>query len=1039
MDENELQRIRSELDEVLRWTKQLHAQTDEAVQRLVLLEQQFKALERPQHPISDSVVAPEAHLEQPVPAALVSEILPEEVPPPPPVVHTLQSSPLVSSMVEPPALSSRQPENTSKTPETSLFQTGFIGLLRKRLDASLQKSRELGWEVALGTFWLPRIAIVLIAIAVVYLLTLAIAKFGGSQWAPHIRVGIGYGVCVGFLFAAWKMEQTYKELTQVLYGGGFALMYFVTYATHYVPFARVVENPLVTLLLLAVIVMGWSVAAHLRKSNTMAFLVALLGHLTILISTLSTENPARFSIAGLLALTVGSAFFLLRHRWYYVASTGMVAGYVNFAVLLYKSHGTDPVPDFIGAMTILAVLLLAFVLAELLAPRELRRESIPAWIRTVFTTVNTALFFVLGTLLVDHNDFSRPHQDWFRFAFAGVLFLIGLAYRFRERDPLFNAFFTKAVAIGTFGLSACFKESSLAVWYAVESVALLVSARQFKLVVSRILAQLVALLALVQTELSLGKLNPIAYDAPEYPFMLFNGGISLLSFLTASLLYQRTDWSSLLPTTMSFSSGMRTILWWLDLIPENPEKRKPLNGLLVPYGYAVAGALVLLVNFTVLVKGIHVFAGLTFFALCGTLAAVFFRSRPFGLFAWILLVVSFPCGIAVGSVSDMLWPVAGLVLFALTSFASETAYVGRHEGLAFHQRPASPYFLYGALAVMFGTTLDQYLNPLAPEMIPACLGVAGIVSAGMMVWLHPRSWTLIAMGFLLVAGGLNLHEHWEQPFTDWNQAHYLTWALVVVLMAGNRYWEWFKSRVRLSGVPDCCVVMAWILGMVYFEWQVTESGRYVAITGTAFAFAAYAGGFRVVIAMAASLIAALCASVRLTMYGYRLEGINSGFIAAYVLLALYWIAAERVTARFAPAMAMYQKTTAIHSRIPLRANHISAIFIALLGGLLLTMFYQLPYLLNANRTLITMGWFALSVGLILLSLVFHEKYYRYCGLIIIVLSIGRVFLIDMRQQDALLRIAAFTLLGVGLLPISYGYHRWMKRLRNRNYDQPPES
>ena len=36
---------------------------------------------------------------------------------------------------------------------------------------------------------------------------------------------------------------------------------------------------------------------------------------------------------------------------------------------------------------------------------------------------------------------------------------------------------------------------------------------------------------------------------------------------------------------------------------------------------------------------------------------------------------------------------------------------------------------------------------------------------------------------------------------------------------------------------------------------------------------------------------------------------------------------------------------------------------------------------------------------------------------------GRVFLVDMRETDAIFRILAFAVLGAGLLPISYGYFR----------------
>ena len=45
------------------------------------------------------------------------------------------------------------------------------------------------------------------------------------------------------------------------------------------------------------------------------------------------------------------------------------------------------------------------------------------------------------------------------------------------------------------------------------------------------------------------------------------------------------------------------------------------------------------------------------------------------------------------------------------------------------------------------------------------------------------------------------------------------------------------------------------------------------------------------------------------------------------------------------------------------------------------------------------------------------------------LSLARLFLIDMKEQDPLLRVAAFAIVGAGLLCISIGYYKWMARVR----------
>jgi uncharacterized membrane protein len=101
-----------------------------------------------------------------------------------------------------------------------------------------------------------------------------------------------------------------------------------------------------------------------------------------------------------------------------------------------------------------------------------------------------------------------------------------------------------------------------------------------------------------------------------------------------------------------------------------------------------------------------------------------------------------------------------------------------------------------------------------------------------------------------------------------------------------------------------------------------------------------------------------------------------------------------------------------------------------MSGLLLTMLYRIPHVASISMTFITISWFALAVFLIVLSIPLHQPWYRYVGLGIILLSLGRVAFIDMREQDTLLRVAVFAILGTGLLPISYGYFKWRAKIKN---------
>jgi len=262
-----------------------------------------------------------------------------------------------------------------KPPFSSLPLANYV---RNWIKERREKVAEQGWELSLGTYWLPRIAVVCIAIAVVFFLSLAIKRYG-AKYLPYERIGVGYAVCAGLLLFAWRFEKRYQELARVLYGGGFAVMYFVTFATHYISYSRIIPRPEPALLLLAAVVVGWAVVGQLRRSRVIGVMATFLGHLTILISTLSLEAPSPLWAPGILFLSAGAAFFLLWNSWYYIGFLGFAGTYLNIAVFLHRGHMGHDSPEFLGVMGVLAAVYVGCTVAELAAPERLRRGEIPAW------------------------------------------------------------------------------------------------------------------------------------------------------------------------------------------------------------------------------------------------------------------------------------------------------------------------------------------------------------------------------------------------------------------------------------------------------------------------------------------------------------------------------------------------------------------------------------------------------------------------------------------------------------------------------------
>jgi hypothetical protein len=801
-----------------------------------------------------------------------------------------------------------------------------------------------------------------------------------------------------------------------------------------VPFARIFASPAPTLTLLGLVVVGWAAAAQIRQSKVIAFLVTVLGHVTILLSTLTLERAGSISLFGLVALSAGSAFFLLRNRWYYVASAGLAATYLNAFVVLSTGHGVSPVRDFTGSMTALALFFLIYAAAELLSPHELRRHGIPAWCRNAFAAANTAGLLVLGTLLVRHYDFTQAHLDAFLFAVSAVLFLFSFAYaRMRAGDPLYNTYLVKAVTLATVGLAVRYSGNTLSTSLAVEMLALLIASRQRGLLVNRILAVSVALVAVLYT-LSTAHETDAAYFTADYWTYAAQVCIAVVSFLAASQIYQRTDWTTRSPRALFRDDDRNELCWQLDLVSERPAGRenveKVLGGFLFPYVYALAGAAVLWAHSYTLAAHGYRFGAFAWICLGLTVAAWALNAKPYGIAAMVLAMgAALPAGMAELGSPAAFHPfiaIAGLVAMTLVALAYELSRAGIRRGLEFHQHALAPYLLYGGTAVLAGIAITGQLDGFDSRIwLPVAAAACGLL----VFVLHAPALTIVATLFLGWSGVLCLTVMaFAGIDSRWRLA---TWILMGVCVFADRLFAEARTRTRLAPVA-AGIALAELAAIAWIFINADAPASWVAagLAMVGFAMAAYGLLLRAPVAVVLAVGMALSASLQHPYLTWASDGVNAGVVLGFVLPTVFWIAIERWLARCdgRPDSVPFRILRALGLDMPSTCSRIPLAFAT---ALLLIMAYRMPVMLDANIAFITMGFFTVAALFFGLSLAFRASDYRYAGLGVIVLSLARLFLIDMKEQDPLLRVAAFAVVGVGLLVISIGYHKWMKKLGAR--------
>src|SRR5579871_3519090 len=153
----------------------------------------------------------------------------------------------------PPPLPTTAPEVS--VPATPTAMPSFAPVVASEPRESLRdrlrkRAGDQEWEAIVGGNWLNKVGVLVLVIGITLLLGYEFGRVG-----PWGRVAIGLGVSLVMLMGGVLIERKalYRIFARGLIGGGWAALYFTTYAMHAVATARVIDDPfLATALLLAV-------------------------------------------------------------------------------------------------------------------------------------------------------------------------------------------------------------------------------------------------------------------------------------------------------------------------------------------------------------------------------------------------------------------------------------------------------------------------------------------------------------------------------------------------------------------------------------------------------------------------------------------------------------------------------------------------------------------------------------------------------------------------------------------------------------------
>lgn len=788
----------------------------------------------------------------------------------------------------------------------------------------------MGWEMALTTWWLPRIGILMLALGTVWGFTYISGQFSDAAWMPWARVGLGYGLAAGLGALGWKLEKKYPGYARILLGGGFGLLYFVTFATWYIPQTRIAPSQEFTLLLLALLVAAWGAAAQWRRSQPIALTMTLLGHFTVALSTLSLEAPSRAAVGGLLILGIGSAFFLIRNGWYLVALSAMVGSYLNQFFWLAQAPASGRPIDFALGMAVLATYLVLYALADRLTPQRLALGH--GRLRNLYCGLNTGGFLALGYLLMQGFDFAAGREHLLYFATA--LFAAGLGWSYTTRriyaedhhrpawvlggevradgdpapDALCNIYFTKASMLATAGIAAWLDGPTVTLSIALQALALLAAAGRTQRPVGRLLALATGLVAFVHGlyVLDLGGL-PAPGTEGHMGHMLVALMVTAVFWATAEV-YRRTPWHTYPEGLWGGPEWLRDIAGTLELLEQIPSKPIRASRMALAHGFVAGGALLLAGYVDALLPSHLSGPALCLLGLVSSGIGLGLASGPLLSGSAFFLALGFvwqvgaptgpdfdPAGLAAACVLSLLLASELLRRFLFTRLA-DFDLDGGIQGAwrRNHSLAACLCAVGGALIV-----IDALHNQATVETSLLLVGLMGLGATGYAALAGSANLGLFAIVLALysVLPALNVGEH----TTEWPRA--LLGALLIALGATaveSRYWGEKRPGLafhRLLPVPYLLYgVTAWNLVWLADDWLAIN---HLSLALTALA-ALFAIGSLALHARALSALAAVLLGLAMVAWIESDTTLIASWRVGGIALLLAGLAGDRFLTRFNP-------------------------------------------------------------------------------------------------------------------------------------------
>ncbi len=249
-------------------------------------------------------------------------------------------------------------------------------------------------ELQIGKVWLVRLGVLMVLTGLVYLARMGYEGISDSV-RPYINASLLYAVSFGMLTAGLWLHRRFESLknySEVLTGGGFAAVYFSTYALYFVerPYLGLIGSPVLAGVLLAAWAIFIVVVATRRRSEVMAMFAIAGAYYASYVPLIHDTTGAHvgFTLLSNVALAIAATVFVIRNRWANLPFLSLVTTFAGFGYWRFM-HPAGIDAGFWNGAGFLTAYWIIFTLAALLT----RHESMSAARRASFIHINNIAYF----------------------------------------------------------------------------------------------------------------------------------------------------------------------------------------------------------------------------------------------------------------------------------------------------------------------------------------------------------------------------------------------------------------------------------------------------------------------------------------------------------------------------------------------------------------------------------------------------------------------------------------------------------------------